>query len=76
MIFHRLEVQHGDNPTPVSHSWVTDLSMRQQIPCYITHTNEIRMTLFIANLDRGRCAGVIEGIGPRYCPSIEDDAFC
>ena len=45
----------------------------QQIPCYITHTNEQTHEVIRNNLDRSPMyTGVIEGIGPRYCPSIED----
>jgi tRNA uridine 5-carboxymethylaminomethyl modification enzyme len=45
----------------------------QQVPCYITHTNEKTHDVIRNNLDRSPMyAGVIEGIGPRYCPSIED----
>ncbi len=45
----------------------------RKIPCYITHTNERTHDVIRANLDRSPMyAGIIEGIGPRYCPSIED----
>ncbi len=45
----------------------------RQIPCFITHTNEQTHDVIRSNLDRSPMyAGVIEGIGPRYCPSIED----
>ncbi len=45
----------------------------RQVPCYITHTNEKTHDVIRSNLDRSPMyAGVIEGIGPRYCPSIED----
>ncbi|MGL6118404.1 tRNA uridine-5-carboxymethylaminomethyl(34) synthesis enzyme MnmG, partial [Plesiomonas sp.] len=45
----------------------------EQMPCYITHTNERTHDVIRANLDRSPMyAGIIEGIGPRYCPSIED----
>lgn len=71
--FSQLEVQHGDNPTPVF-SFMGDRSQQpKQVPCYITHTNEKTHDIIRANLDRSPMyAGVIEGIGPRYCPSIED----
>ncbi len=71
--FSVLEVQHGDNPTPVF-SFLGNRSQHpRQIPCYITHTNEKTHSIIRANLDRSPMyAGVIEGIGPRYCPSIED----
>lgn len=71
--FSVLEVQHGDNPTPVF-SFLGDVSQHpRQIPCYITHTNEKTHDIIRRNLDRSPMySGVIEGIGPRYCPSIED----
>ena len=71
--FSALEVQHGDNPTPVFSFMGNRAQQPTQIPCYITHTNEKTHDLIRANLDRSPLyAGVIEGIGPRYCPSIED----
>jgi tRNA uridine 5-carboxymethylaminomethyl modification enzyme len=71
--FSQLEVQHGDNPTPVF-SFIGDRKQQpRQVPCYITHTNESTHEVIRQNLDRSPMyAGVIEGIGPRYCPSIED----
>ncbi|MGB5445682.1 MAG: tRNA uridine-5-carboxymethylaminomethyl(34) synthesis enzyme MnmG [Psychromonas sp.] len=71
--FSVLEVQHGDNPTPVF-SFLGDRSQHpKQIPCYITHTNEKTHDIIRRNLDRSPMyTGVIDGIGPRYCPSIED----
>jgi tRNA uridine 5-carboxymethylaminomethyl modification enzyme len=71
--FSQLAVQHGDNPTPVF-SFLGNRSQHPtQIPCYITHTNEKTHDVIRNNLDRSPMyAGVIEGIGPRYCPSIED----
>jgi tRNA uridine 5-carboxymethylaminomethyl modification enzyme len=71
--FSQLQVQHGDDPTPVF-SFLGERSQHpHQVPCYITHTNERTHEVIRANLDRSPMyAGVIEGIGPRYCPSIED----
>jgi tRNA uridine 5-carboxymethylaminomethyl modification enzyme len=71
--FSELEVQHGDNPTPVF-SFLGDRSEQpRQIPCYITHTNERTHDIIRNNLSRSPMySGVIEGVGPRYCPSIED----
>lgn len=71
--FSVLEVQHGDDPTPVF-SFLGDRSQHpRQIPCYITHTNEKTHDIIRNNLDRSPMySGTIEGIGPRYCPSIED----
>jgi len=71
--FSVLEVQNGDDPTPVF-SFLGNRSLHpKQIPCFITHTNEKTHDVIRANLDRSPMyAGVIEGVGPRYCPSIED----
>ena len=71
--FSALEVQHGDNPTPLF-SFMGDRSEHpRQIPCYITHTNEKTHDIIRRNLDRSPMySGVIDGVGPRYCPSIED----
>lgn len=71
--FSQLEVQHGDNPTPVFSFMGNRTQHPRQIPCFITHTNEQTHDVIRNNLDRSPMyAGVIEGIGPRYCPSIED----
>ncbi|PML93274.1 tRNA uridine-5-carboxymethylaminomethyl(34) synthesis enzyme MnmG [Vibrio breoganii] len=71
--FSQLEVQHGDNPTPVFSFMGNRSQQPPQVPCYITHTNEATHEVIRNNLDRSPMyAGVIEGIGPRYCPSIED----
>ena len=71
--FSVMQIQPGDTPLPVM-SYLGDVSEHpQQINCYITHTNERTHDVIRANLDRSPMyAGVIEGIGPRYCPSIED----
>lgn len=65
--------QKGDTPLPVM-SFIGDLSQHpEQISCYITHTNEQTHDIIRGGLDRSPMySGVIEGIGPRYCPSIED----
>lgn len=71
--FSVMQVQPGDNPTPVFSFIGSRKDHPQQIPCYITHTNEKTHDVIRQNLDRSPMyAGVIEGIGPRYCPSIED----
>jgi len=71
--FSELEVQHGDNPTPVFSFLGNREQHPRQIPCYITHTNEKTHDIIRDNLDRSPMySGVIEGVGPRYCPSIED----
>lgn len=71
--FSVMQEQPGDNPEPVF-SFLGDRSEHpQQIPCYIAHTNEQTHEIIRGGLDRSPMfTGVIEGIGPRYCPSIED----
>ncbi|HDX8341525.1 TPA: tRNA uridine-5-carboxymethylaminomethyl(34) synthesis enzyme MnmG [Aeromonas dhakensis] len=71
--FSVMQTQHGDDPRPVF-SFIGDASQHpRQVPCYVTHTNERTHEVIRNNLDRSPMyAGVIEGIGPRYCPSIED----
>lgn len=71
--FSVLAQQHGDAELPVmSFMGSVDLHPRQ-IPCYITHTNLRTHDIIRSNLDRSPMyTGIIEGIGPRYCPSIED----
>jgi len=71
--FSVMQQQPGDTPTPVF-SFMGDRAMHPtQIPCYITHTNEKTHDIIRGGLDRSPMfTGVIEGIGPRYCPSIED----
>jgi tRNA uridine 5-carboxymethylaminomethyl modification enzyme len=72
--FSRCEEQPGDaGPIPVFSFLGSPEQHPQQLPCWITHTNEQTHALIRANLDRSPMySGVIEGIGPRYCPSIED----
>jgi tRNA uridine 5-carboxymethylaminomethyl modification enzyme len=69
----RLAVQPGDDPPPVF-SFVGSRDMHpRQLPCWITHTNAGTHEIIRGGLDRSPMfTGVIEGIGPRYCPSIED----
>ncbi|MEI7376496.1 tRNA uridine-5-carboxymethylaminomethyl(34) synthesis enzyme MnmG [Dickeya chrysanthemi] len=71
--FSVLTPQHGDDPMPVFSFLGKASEHPTQMPCYITHTNERTHDVIRSNLDRSPMyAGVIEGIGPRYCPSIED----
>ena len=71
--FDILAKQHGDAVLPVFSFMGSVDDHPQQIPCYITHTNEQTHEVIRNNLDRSPMyTGVIEGIGPRYCPSIED----
>lgn len=71
--FSALDEQPGDDPMPVF-SFLGDASQHpRQLPCHITHTNEKTHEVIRNNLDRSPMySGEIEGIGPRYCPSIED----
>ena len=65
--------QPGDDPVPVFSFLGSVEQHPSQLPCWITHTNEKTHELIRAGLDRSPMfTGVIEGIGPRYCPSIED----
>lgn len=71
--FSQLAQQLGDDPMPVFSFLGSQNQHPQQMPCYITHTNEKTHDVIRNNLDRSPMyAGIIEGIGPRYCPSIED----
>jgi len=71
--FSALEEQPGDTPTPIM-SYMGKREMHpRQVSCHIAHTNERTHEIIFANLDRSPMySGVIEGTGPRYCPSIED----
>ena len=71
--FSILAQQHGDVELPVMSFMGKVEDHPRQIPCYITHTNTQTHDIIRANLDRSPMyTGIIEGIGPRYCPSIED----
>ncbi len=71
--FDGLEKQWGDTPVPVMSVRGNRAMHPRQICCYMTHTNEKTHDVIRRNLDRSPMySGVIEGIGPRYCPSIED----
>ncbi|RRV16549.1 tRNA uridine-5-carboxymethylaminomethyl(34) synthesis enzyme MnmG [Pseudomonas saudiphocaensis] len=65
--------QPGDTPLPVMSYLGTREQHPRQVSCWITHTNARTHEIIAANLDRSPMySGVIEGVGPRYCPSIED----
>jgi len=67
-----LEPQYGDTPPPAL-SFSTEAITQEQLPCHMTYTNEKTHQIIAAGLDRSPLySGVIEGRGPRYCPSIED----
>jgi len=69
----RMQEQPGDVPTPVFSVWTNANEHPRQVSCHITHTSRHTHDLIRASLDRSPLyTGVIEGIGPRYCPSIED----
>lgn len=70
--FSKTETQFGDDPpVPFSHS--TEKITNPQLPCYLTYTNSETHKIILKNLDRSPLySGRIRGIGPRYCPSIED----
>ena len=71
--FSKMEIQEGDK-NPQSFSFEDKLaSKEEQLPCYLTYTNQKTHDIIRANLHRSPLfSGVIEGTGPRYCPSIED----
>ncbi|MFD2165790.1 tRNA uridine-5-carboxymethylaminomethyl(34) synthesis enzyme MnmG [Thalassotalea euphylliae] len=71
--FSVMQEQPGDTPRPVFSFMGSRDDHPEQISCYITHTNEKTHDVIRGGLDRSPMyTGVIEGIGPRYCPSIED----
>ncbi|QUM78427.1 tRNA uridine-5-carboxymethylaminomethyl(34) synthesis enzyme MnmG [Moritella sp. 24] len=71
--FSVMETQHGDEITPVFSFVGSRKDHPQQTPCFITHTNTNTHNVIRNGMDRSPMyTGVIEGIGPRYCPSIED----
>lgn len=71
--YSNLVVQHGDTPVPVFSFLGNSSQHPQQLPCHITHTTEATHAFIRANLHQSPMySGVIEGTGPRYCPSIED----
>ncbi len=71
--YSRLQIQLGDTPCPVL-SYLGEVSQHpSQIPCYITHTNSTTHEIIAEGLTESPLyTGLIEGVGPRYCPSIED----
>jgi tRNA uridine 5-carboxymethylaminomethyl modification enzyme len=70
--FSRLEAQYGDDP-PLPFSLSTSSITMRQVPCHIAYTNPRSHDIIRSGLDRSPLySGIIEGVGPRYCPSIED----
>ncbi|WP_290636702.1 tRNA uridine-5-carboxymethylaminomethyl(34) synthesis enzyme MnmG [Aquisalimonas sp.] len=71
--FSRLSEQPGDDPTPVASFMGSRAEHPQQVSCWITHTNETTHDLIRDALHRSPMySGEIDGVGPRYCPSVED----
>jgi tRNA uridine 5-carboxymethylaminomethyl modification enzyme len=70
--FSQLTPQYGDEP-PIPFSFATKEIITEQVPCYITYTNPTTHEIIKSGLDRSPLyCGIIKGVGPRYCPSIED----
>jgi tRNA uridine 5-carboxymethylaminomethyl modification enzyme len=68
-----MERQPGDTPLPRFSFWGAPAQRPAQVPCWITHTNARTHDIIRAGLDRSPMyGGVIQGVGPRYCPSVED----
>ncbi len=72
--YSKMTIQKGDERViPFSYSTDPETVQIEQVPCYLTYTNEETHEIIRQNLDRSPIyAGIIEGTGPRYCPSIED----
>ena len=71
--YSQLEAQPGDTPRPVFSYLGSEDDHPDQVHCHITHTNEKTHEIINANLEKSAMySGNIEGVGPRYCPSIED----
>jgi len=71
--FSQMQEQPGDDPRPVFSFMGNKSQHPKQVSCFITHTNQNTHDIIHSGLDRSPMyTGVIEGIGPRYCPSIED----
>lgn len=70
--FSKMRIQPGDDQTH-NFSFMSDIDTRQQVPCWLTYTNSKTHQIIRDNLHRAPLyMGIIEGTGPRYCPSIED----
>lgn len=69
--YSKMEPQYGDEEVR-NFSFISDIKTREQVPCYLTYTNEATHKIISDNLHlSGMYNGMIEGVGPRYCPSIE-----
>lgn len=72
--FSKTSVEKGDDP-PIPFSYSTEEIKNPQLPCYMTYTTETTRRIILENLHRSPLfGGKIKGVGPRYCPSIEDKA--
>lgn len=70
--YSKLEAQPGD-PDPQGFSYYRDIELKNQVCCYLTRTTDVTDAIIRQNLDQSALySGIITGIGPRYCPSIED----
>jgi tRNA uridine 5-carboxymethylaminomethyl modification enzyme len=71
--FSKVQVQHGDNPPHFFSHWTPPSFHVEQIPCFITHTTDETREIVSTSLHLSAMySGQIKGVGPRYCPSIED----
>ncbi len=72
--FSKMEIQYGDEKTiPFSFENTEESIKKEQVPCFLTYTNETTHDIIRKNIDRSPLySGNIKGTGPRYCPSIED----
>ena len=69
--YSKMEAQHGDELVR-NFSFISDITFRKQVPCWLTYTNEKTHKIIRDNLHlSGMFNGMVEGVGPRYCPSIE-----
>ena len=69
--FAKMQVQYGDDVVR-NFSYISDITHRDQVPCWLTYTNPATHRIILDNLARsGLFNGLVEGVGPRYCPSIE-----
>ena len=69
--YNKMEIQPGDEEAR-NFSFMSDVATREQVPCYLTYTNAATHKVIMDNIHRAPMAnGLIKGVGPRYCPSIE-----
>ena len=69
--YSKMQIQPGDDEAR-NFSFMSDVATREQVPCYLTYTNAATHKIIMDNIDRAPMAnGLIKGVGPRYCPSIE-----